>query len=80
MSNITTNHAMTYTMKLMRSLTFIVVVLFIQLVIKHNTFIHTLLFNEHFFHWLFKVPRSLLKIFPGIKILSESYFFLCSLL
>ena len=63
MSNLTTNHAITYTMKLMRSLTFIVVVLFKQLVIKHYTFIHTLLVNEHFFHWLFKVPRSLRKFF-----------------
>ena len=42
MPNITTNRAITYTMKLMRSLTFIVIVIFIQL-------LHTLLFNEHYF-------------------------------
>ena len=68
MSNITTNHAITYAMKLIWSLTFIVVVLFIQLVIKHYTFIHTLRFNEHFFHWLFKVPAcSVLKFFLELK-------------
>ena len=67
-TNITTNHAITHTMKLIRSLTFIVVVLFIQLVINHYTFIHTLLFNfKHFFHWLFKVPHSLLKFFLELK-------------